>query len=93
MPGEMIICVGIYADASPHRLIANLHPFLQWLTAVENRLVACFCKALDALAVAQPADVGEIGGNGVASLEPLRRSRRTTATKITLGGGAVHSDQ
>ena len=75
MPHEMIIRIGVYADAAPHRLTANFHPFLERLAAIENRLVPRFCEALNAVAITQPANVSQIGGNGIEPLEPLRRSR------------------
>ena len=61
MPRVMIIRVRIHLDAAAHRLIAHLHPFLQGFAAIENRLVPCFRQPLDSFAVAQPANVREIG--------------------------------
>lgn len=52
-------------------LVAAFDPFLQFLRAIDDRFVPRFGQFLDALAVAEPADVGEIGGDGIEARKPL----------------------
>jgi len=73
--GEVVVCVGVDGDAALLDEIAILHPLLQFARAVDDRFVPGFRLLLDALAVAEPADVGEVGGDWIEALEPFGGAR------------------
>jgi len=64
-----------HADFALQDVAAGFHPSPADRACGPRSWCPSFRQLLDGLAIAQPTDVREIGGNGVALGEPLARSR------------------
>ncbi len=53
----------------PLKLVADVDPFSQFSSSVDDDVVPRFGYFLDAFAVAQPADVGKVSRDGVNPLD------------------------
>src|ERR1700730_4349022 len=73
----MIVRKSKHPDLLLHEVTASLHPLLQILRPVHNRLIPSLRHFLNPLAVSQPPDINEIGGDGVAAGQPPARPRHT----------------
>ena len=88
MAGEVIVGVGVDGDAALLDEMAILHPLLQFPRAIDDGFVPRFGQFLDALAVAEPADVGEVGGDGIEAREPLGGARHPRLVDQSESDGA-----
>jgi len=69
--GVVIVGKAEYRDVALIEVLARLRPCVEFLLAVDDHLVPAPGAFLDALPVAQPAEVGEIRRDGIALGYPL----------------------
>ena len=59
----MVIRESVNSNLVTHEHAASLHPFLQIFGPIDDRFVPQLGELLYGMTVAQPANVGEVGGN------------------------------
>jgi hypothetical protein len=73
--GVVVVGVGENLDAPLVNLAHDFDPLGELVGAIHDDLVPSLRPFLDSFAISEPADVGEVGGDGVELLEQLSRAR------------------
>ena len=71
----MVVAESKHQVDAPLQAVDNLNSFAQVFCPVNDRLAQNLRALFDAFAVANPPNEGEVGGDWVAILKPLSRSR------------------
>lgn len=71
MSGIMVVGVGVDLYALAGNFPAVFYPDLHLFGAIHDRFIPHLCVLLDAFAVAKPADIREISGDGIEFRKPL----------------------
>jgi hypothetical protein len=77
-PCIVVVGIRINLDVPLVNFGESVCPVRQLPAPVYDDLVPDFCLLLDCFAIPKPAHIGEVGGNGIELLEPLRARARAS---------------